>query len=326
MTKAKKRLLLSVAALVIAIAVATGSTFAWFTINREVNVDQMNISVTAGSQGIYVSTAKAGPYKTSLSTADLIAAGYKDKANLDALTSKDGVTITERDSETAVESSTGKYIQFKLFFRASGESVPIIDLNRTDNSLVENKNTILQPSADGVPQTIYNEWQDIGAGVYGQSAEYKAQAALPSRAAHAARVSFDAVAHDANIKSTRVWDPYYADPDTFCGLANDANGGRYDNTNKNFAVDYYNATYAFTDSGNDPITAPTVGTIAETQNSEEFFADVLKLTANAATGFYEGELTIRIWIEGYDGDCINSILGDKIVADFVFAIREEKKA
>lgn len=326
MTKAKKRLLFSVAALVIAIAVATGSTFAWFTINREVNVEQMEISVTAGSQGIYVSTAKAGPYKTSLSQADLITAGYNVNANLDALTSKDGVTITERDSATAVDKSTGKFIEFKLYFRASGESVPIIDLNRTDNTTVDGKNTILKPSEKGVPQTIYNEWQDIDAGAYGQTAAIAAQSSLPSRAAYAARVSFEAVAHNATAKSTRVWDPYYADPTTFRGLANAANRGRYDNTNMNFAVDYYNATYAFEKSGNDPITAPTVGTIAETQDSEEFFADVLKLTENTTTGFYEGELTIRIWLEGYDGDCINSILGDKITADFVFAIRDEEKA
>lgn len=325
MTKAKKRLLISVAALVIAIAVATGSTFAWFTINREVNVEQMDISVTAGSQGIYVSTAKAGPYKTSLSQADLIAAGYNVNANLDALTSKDGITITERDSDVAIASTTGKFIQFKLYFRASGETVPTIDLNRTDNSVVDGKNTILQPSTNGVPQTIYNEWKDIAANEYGQTSAIATQAALPSRAAYATRVSFEAIAHDTTTKSTRIWDPYYGDANTFCGLPN-ADTNRYDNTNKNFAVDYYNATYAFAGSGNDPITAPIANTIAATQNKTEFFGDVLKLTENAATGFYEGELTIRIWLEGYDGDCINSVLGDKILADFVFAIRDVDKA
>lgn len=324
MTKAKKRLIFSVAALVIAIAVATGSTFAWFTINREVNVEQMDISVTAGSQGIYVSTAKAGPYKTSLSKADLIAAGYNVNANLDALTSKDGITITERDSDVPIASSTGKFIQFKLYFRASGETVPIIDLNRTDDSSVTGKNTILQPSANGVPQIIDNTWRAIEANEFGQARAIGATDKIEVRAAHATRVSFEAIAHDTAIKSTRIWDPYYANTDTFCGKPN-ADSGRYDNTNKNFAVEYYNETYAFAGSGNDPITAPTANTIAATQNKTEFFGDVLKLTENATTGFYEGELTIRIWLEGYDGDCINSVLGDKIKADFVFAIRDEVK-
>lgn len=321
MTKAKKRLIFSVAALVIAIAVATGSTFAWFTINREVNVEQMDISVTAGSQGIYIATDKKGPYKTALSADDLALAGYDKNAKLDAVTSSDGNVITDLDGSVLAK-STGKFIEMKFYFRATGETAPIIDLNRTNNTDITGRNTILQPHDSGLPQTVNNAWRDIEANEFGQTNAYKIDTPLPVRAAHAARVSFNAVADDKTTTSTRVWDPYYGDKTTFCGKPNEANDGKLDNSVGNFALAYYNGTKL---DGKD-LAWPTNG-IAPTEEKDKFFENVLKLTPVAnVPNTYEGELTIRIWLEGWDGDCMTSILGDKIKADFVFAIRDEVKA
>lgn len=317
MTKAKKRLLFSVAALVIAIAVATGSTFAWFTINREVNVEQMDISVTAGSQGIYIATAKAGPYKTALNAADLAAAGYKADASLDAVTSTDGKVIKDLDGNT-IGADSKKFIEMKFYFRATGETVPTIDLKRTNNTEISGRNTILQPHATNNAQTVFNTWKDIAADDFGQTNAIALNAPVPVRAAHATRVSFDAVAHDTTTVSTRVWDPYYGDPATFRGKENPDNAGKFDNAVGNFALAYYNATKADDDAN---LTWPTTG-IAQTEAKDDFFSDVLKLTPTNMPNTYEGELTIRIWLEGWDGDCMTSILGDKIVADFVFAIRD----
>lgn len=319
MTKAKKRLLFSVAALVIAIAVATGSTFAWFTINREVNVEQMDISVTAGSQGIYIAAKKDGPYKTALSMDDLVVAGYNKDAKLDAVTSPDGKAIKDMDGN-ALTSDTGKFIEMKFYFRATGETAPIIDLNRTNNSQITGRNTVLQPHATNTAQTVYNAWRDINANEFGQASAYALDAPIPVRAAHAARVSFDAVADDKTTSSTRIWDPYYGDTTTFCGLKNTDNADKFDNAVGNFALGYYNGTKP---DGESNITWPTTG-IASTEAKTDFFKDVLKLTPVAnVPNTYEGELTIRIWLEGWDGDCMTSILGDKITADFVFAIRDE---
>lgn len=322
MTKAKKRLIFSVAALVIAIAVATGSTFAWFTINREVNVEQMDISVTAGSQGIYIATDKDGPYKTALSADDLALAGYDKNAKLDAVTSSDGNVITDLDGSVLAK-STGKFIEMKFYFRATGETAPIIDLNRTNNSQIAGRNTILQPHDSGLPQTVFNTWRDIDANEFGQTNAYKMDAPIPVRAAHAARVSFNAVADDKTTTSTRVWDPYYGDTTTFCGLKNTDNADKLDNAVGNFALAYYNGTKP---DGKANLEWPASG-IAPTEAKTDFFKDVLKLTPVAnVPNTYEGELTIRIWLEGWDGDCMTSILGDKIKADFVFAIRDEEKA
>lgn len=321
MTKAKKRLIFSVAALVIAIAVATGSTFAWFTINREVNVEQMDISVTAGSQGIYIATKKEGPYKTALSLQDLKDAGYKADASLDAVTSPDGKVINDLDGNK-LGTDTKKFIEMKFYFRATGETAPIIDLNRTNNSEIDDRNTILQPHESGLPQTVFNTWRDIDANEFGQANAYKIDAPIPVRAAHAARVSFNAVADDKTTESTRIWDPYYDDPTTFRGKPNEANGGKLDNSVGNFALAYYNGTKP---DGKANLVWPTNG-IAPTEAKDDFFKDVLKLTPVAnVPNTYEGELTIRIWLEGWDGDCMTSILGDKIKADFVFAIRDEVK-
>lgn len=322
MTKAKKRLLFSVAALVIAIAVATGSTFAWFTINREVNVEQMDISVTAGSQGIYIATAKEGPYKTALSLQDLKNAGYKADASLDAVTSPDGEVIKDLDGNT-LGADTKKFIEMKFYFRATGETAPIIDLKRTNNTLITGRNTVLEPHESGLPQTVFNTWRDIDANEFGQANAIALNAPVPVRAAHAARVSFNAVADDGTTTSTRVWDPYYGDPTTFCGKENPDNASKFDNAVGNFALGYYNGTKP---DGEADITWPESG-IASTEAKGDFFNDVLKLTPVAGVpNTYEGELTIRIWLEGWDGDCMTSILGDKIKADFVFAIRDEEIA
>lgn len=319
MTKAKKRLLFSVAALVIAIAVATGSTFAWFTINREVNVEEMDISVTAGSQGIYIAAKKTGPYKTALNMDDLVTAGYNKDAKLDALTSADGKVITDRGSNTALTKESGKFIEMTFYFRATGETMPIIDLKETKD---DNRSTVLLPHTTNNAQTVDNTWKAINIGDYGQARAIPLNGKIEARAAHAARVSFDALAHDKVAKNTRVWDPFYGDTTTFCGLANSANGGKLDNSVGNFALEYYNETKA---PDEPKLTWPTDGIVA-TEAKDDFFKNVLVLSETSTPKVYEGELTIRIWLEGWDGDCMTSILGDKIKADFVFAIRDEVKA
>lgn len=317
MTKAKKRLLFSVAALVIAIAVATGSTFAWFTINREVNVEEMEINVTAGSQGIYIAAKKEGPYKTALNADDLKTAGYDENAKLDALTSADGKAIADLKGNV-LEKGTGKFIEMTFYFRATGETMPTIDLKETKD---DDRSTILMPHKTNNAQTVDNTWQVINAGDFGQERTIQLNDKIAVRAAHAARVSFDALAHNKVAKSTRIWDPYYGDKTTFCGKPNEANGGKFDNSVGNFAFAYYNGTKI--DGEN--LVWPTNG-IAPTEEKDDFFKNVLVLSETSTPKVYEGELTIRIWLEGWDGDCMTSILGDKIKADFVFAIRDDEKA
>lgn len=321
MSRAKKRLLISVVALLVALAVATGTTYAWFTVNKEVNIDQMDVNVTAGSQGIYISNKKEGPYKTALTKAELEAAGYKSDASLTAVTSSDGVSMKDM-SGASISSDTKQFIEFKLYFRASGEEAPVIDLVRKDGiDSPAGKVTKFEPSiTEGL--TITNEWKDIAANEYGNQTTFKQNELLPARAAHAARVSFETKEHNASASTARIWDPYYADNNTFCGVANPDNSNKYDNVVKNFAIDYYNATFAAVNADISAIPSLTVGKIADTENKADFTKDVLKFAKNAATGFWEGDLVVRIWLEGFDGDCINSILGDGIVADFNFVIRE----
>lgn len=321
MSRAKKRLIISVVALLVALAVATGTTYAWFTVNKEVNIDQMDVSVTAGSQGIYISNRKEGPYKTALTKAELEAAGYRSDASLTAVTSADGIAMKDMSGAT-ISSETKQFIEFKLYFRASGEEAPIIDLVRKEGvDSPAGKITKFEPSVTA-GLTITNEWKDLTANEYGNQNAFKQNELLPARAAHAARVSFESKEHNGAASTARIWDPYYADSNTFCGLPNPSNESKYDNIVKNFAIDYYNATFAAVNADIDAIPALTVGKIASTENKADFTKNVLKFAKNGATGFWEGDLVVRIWLEGYDGDCINSILGDGIIADFNFVIRE----
>lgn len=89
-----------------------------------------------------------------------------------------------------------------------------------------------------------------------------------------------------------------------------------DITNANGAVNYFIAKTQYP-----PIGAPTVS-IPNTFTSNDDLDNIALVTLNTEDGAYNiGTVTIRIWVEGWDPDCFNSVLGDTITVGLVFEAR-----
>jgi hypothetical protein len=89
-----------------------------------------------------------------------------------------------------------------------------------------------------------------------------------------------------------------------------------DITTADGAVDYYTAKNDYPPLGSSTVVLPS--TVTETLNLDDASVVVL----NTLSGEYNiGTLRVRIWIEGWDPDCFNSILGDILTVGLVFEAR-----
>lgn len=320
MTKSKKSLWISIVVLVLTIAIAGASTFAWFTINERVTVGDIDVNVTTGSQGLYVASAQDGVYRTHITYAELaeLRTNTMDKVVLNNITSADGINMKNYKNEQ-VGAVSLNFIEFSLFFRATaeagltGDAIPKVKLtgHKDFSNVVAN--------VDTKPFELISEFGKVLNPVeYGKVADTPTIAVgspILARAAHATRVSFAAKDANSTVTKTTVWDPYYADNTTFCGLANPDNNGRFDNKLGNLALDYYNVIKPESER----LAFPTAG-LATTLNLAEM-TDIQPLVEDTTKpGYYHGNVTIRIWLEGFDGDCLNSILKDAIIAKLAFEL------
>ncbi|MDD3106935.1 MAG: hypothetical protein PHP65_03940, partial [Bacilli bacterium] len=89
-----------------------------------------------------------------------------------------------------------------------------------------------------------------------------------------------------------------------------------DITNANGAVNYF-----IEKTSHEPIGASEVS-VPATVTSNDDLDNVGLVTLNTEEGsFHVGTVTVRIWIEGWDPDCFNSVLGDTITVGLVFEAR-----
>ena len=133
--KGKKRLIVSVLTLVFALALATTTTFAWFSMNSTVKVETLDLGVTTDG-GIMISTAKNGTYKATLDTADFTVPGTLKL---------DDVTPSTADAEafkhldgTAATAGTD-YYTFSLWVRSgSAQTVSVDAITFTSTAATNN--------------------------------------------------------------------------------------------------------------------------------------------------------------------------------------------
>lgn len=332
MTKSKRNLLVSVIVLVLTLAIAGGSTFAWFTTNQRVTVDDMNMSVTTGTQGLYVSTNPTTGFKTTLTAQDLLSIGFDpSKLALDNVTSADGMSVTTLTNATA--SKNVSYGEFSVYFRITGLDATG-DGGTTETPIAPKVNVedldLIGTASDRLTYSDF-DFTEVDAkygkaGLVGNKIDRGGQ--IEANPTHAMRMSFATQAFNktgenlyTETDTARVWDPFYANTATFCGLPNAANGDKLDNKTGNFSLDYYNQLIVQNEGAEstNKLTFPATG-IAAIQEKTAFSTNSLKFAWNDTSKAWEGKLTVRMWIEGYDGDCLNAILGGKVVAKMNFVI------
>ena len=163
MNKIVKKIILAVVTLLLAVVTFTGVTFAWLSINSDAWVEGMQVQATAG-KGFMVSI-DGTHYQNSLSTDDImkaIVAKYRKTYTLKPdgrLLDENGNELSKNDIQkvfrqielepctsynsenlelkniygTKIDTSKGQYIEFDIYFKATGELLE--DLNIYVNGL-----------------------------------------------------------------------------------------------------------------------------------------------------------------------------------------------
>lgn len=292
--KASKRLIGAIVALVAALAVSVGSTFAWFTEQNTAKVNAFDVTVrdATGSLliGLTADTVSPAPVNVNGSGAGQVDLTSK-KLN-DLTVAEDIESEFSLVNEKKVVANATDYVKFTLYFEATDD----VDVYMVESSAIScEADTSNDIKADSYIQT--------NATGYGKSVE----TTIATDASNAARVAF---VEDGKSSAPIYWAP------------NETSTGFYQG---NLAADYASylekGVWPGQDGGDSKAAASkitnAVTTASTSQTSKESSTLICTLTGGPDAP-YKGHVDVWIWLEGTDGDCLNSIFKDKLSINLDF--------
>ena len=371
--KNSKKLIAAVAALVVALAVSVGSTFAWFTTNSKVAVTGIQANVTTGSSNLEVALVGVqgvkglvGDFAYSLDLSKPIADGglaeYFAATKFDALTDagelkkpeatatdmstwtwegkttygqnlrnkagevvNDDRTITKTTENPGTDNAkdvytvtSGSYLQFTLRFRTT--AVAGTEEEKTNGIPLYLSAASKVTSAAGDTHSDLVAQNDITefSITKGQTMTAKAQDAM--------RIAF----HEADVEiptesTTDDGEVDWADDTGATGVVWEPNAtsGWGDTTKL--------AKGKFAQLVEESLTGVSslAGLYTEPayKAKENISADgeqIIKLVKDEDSDYFYADVTVVIWLEGTDEDCLNSIFGDKLTIALNFHVKEPK--
>lgn len=300
--KASKKLIGASAALIAALAVSVGSTYAWFTNQDNVTVSGIEASVTTGDSNLEVVQVENGSGTEGINgttyTYLLTSVVLEPSIELKALTTptanvtdKGGIGLIDSAKSPANTTNPKDYIEFFLRFRSNDQLTVKLNEGVSVTTTTNNHQT-----------TGIQAWDDsIIADTYG--AAVTKGSVIDAVAANATRVAF---LNGATTESHGVWEPNEAlDEDNTGSVGKGFWKG-------NLAKDY--ETH-FNTAGSKDYTEREYTRIYPKGTEKTLPAatnnDIVELE-DGSDGYYYATVCIRIWIEGTDGDCFNNILSDNI--------------
>ena len=277
--KATKKLIGAVVALIAALAVSVGATFAWFTTSNTAKVNSFELKVQDATGSLYIgkSATTLGLSPIDLTT-EAAAVTLKDVTTTDK-----GKTFKKKGGSDPAEANS--YFTVELWVK-SDDAVGLYLHTGTTMTCTADTSNDLVISDTKIHSAIETKYGDT-----------ITDGKIAATADNAARVSIMVEGSDPVI-----WEP----------------GSEQGYKTGNLAADY--ETYL-----SNPTEWPSAGAAESTvkgdltlnTQTDKGAADGTKigdLSAGVAT-----KITISIWLEGTDGDCLNSILKDKISTALVFA-------
>lgn len=318
--KATKKIVGAACALVAAVALSAGSTFAWFTANNVVKVGQvegtvvtmggdLKIALVTETKTESTTTYSEGPYAYSLTAPEFKAAGATEASQFTHVTSSDGVTFTgvpkqqdKADPDTGKEWVAGaEAVAMKDYYTYT---VSLLSDTKMDIYLQQGDTTLTSSGTTDTAKQIL-AWKAITENDYGKAVELNNR--ITAEAKDAARVAFNVftmtygedgkVASATKDTSAKFWNP---------GEATGFSKG-------NLALDYFNYNNQFaeadklTDAGSLGNKVSDIKPIATAGSPAT--GDVKLCTLEAGKPQY---ITISLWLEGFDGDCFNSIFSQTL--------------
>lgn len=330
MNKLTRKLLVSVFTLAFALVTLGATTFAWFTLTSTAKIDNFEANLTSG-EGIEISI-DGRSYVSSLSLGEIALqlARLDDYANLtlsgfefDAVTTENGHTMRTFDPDNVGQymsvTRNTTYIEFPLWFRSPTEDATVHLLNST---------AISSTAKSWAVDTTFNYTG------YGSSTTVNSGTFLPVYAANALRFSFEeygtatipttgtdlptSVQQENRDLATSVYELQPLIGDTAGNTSNillgdgssltNASPGMLDYFMKKSGKDLLDTYHG--DAENNPLVLPT-----PVAKSYEFAT-----LDQASGGYFHKMVMVRIWIEGWDPDSFDSILGAPLAVELQFGV------
>ena len=311
-----KKLMLSVLTLAFAVVSLGASTFAWFTLSKDAKINAFDMTVKAGS-GIEMRLVsydkgtddkyKVSDWYTSELPTTVVEEFVKSTERLDAVTAKctddnklDYIVNKDGSTPNSTFIAGGSYVAFKVQFRLSNAS------DKASYKLELNDYTLATKGS-------VNEWvSNIDyVGKDGNAEDYKVSSTHKYYVSDAARLA---------IKVTGGNQFIYQNTDQTGH--NEWTTGQP--TTNNAAVNYYNAITYGTDNDIKPeelAKAPQYATNTLPAGGQEL-GSVGQLLDDAE---YALELTVFVWIEGWDGECMNAIFAQTLTTALSFELPDAGK-
>jgi len=303
MRKLSRKLLVSILSLTFSVFVFGTATFAWFTLSDTATVSQFYANVTS-SDGIEVSLGDSNPdfytnVPASVVTSFLNGAGFGSDFRMNHITSLDGKTFKDMDGVIKSEADEDGYIEFKLRFRSLTEGVDVYVANgsglssdvktwKSDTNFINSKGTEI---AVGEEQDYY--------------------------IANATRFSISTV-----VAGNEIVKIIYELPENAYGTNSDVEYGNKvlgDTPQLEGAVHYYNQKNGLISIPGEEYNGLnfSAATLPDSNTSFTELSPIVTLT-NKIGDYYYGVVTVRVWIEGWDPDCFDSLFGSNLKIDLKF--------
>ncbi len=300
MRRSSNNLIKSLIILILALGVAGASTYAWISSNNSARIDGFNLEIKGDSNLLISLSGENGSYKSAISKADIeqyLLDKYGSSFKLTPATSDNGKSFTDLDGSTDDIS----YASITLYFQSNAKQ----DIFLSSNPL---SNFVISERREGASGNVIDAWKELDT-VYGQSSVIEKGSKVYASAMNAIRVSF--VEGDNAV----VW---YPNPDK--GFNGDYN---YKSLPEfvpySLSTDYLNEVFGYNLSVPGYYSTLCSKNYADMESGNYIIADkLLTLEYDEANGSYRGELTVNIWLEGWDGDCIDSIVDDILTINLQF--------
>lgn len=298
MRRSGNKLIKSLIILIVALGVASASTYAWIANNNSAHIEGFNLELSSNPNLLISLSGDNGTFRSKISAAeirDYLTQEYGAYFALTEATSLDGVNITDIDGSADVN-----YITIDLHFQSNVKQKISLKPDQLATFVASQRK-------EGAVGGNIEAWREIST-VYGQEEVIEAGEKIYADAQNAIRVSFTG-------DSTVIWNP---NPDK--GFCNDTNyKSLTEFTTHNLAVDYLNEVYGKNLAAPETYYDNFSKNYADAENGNYIIDDtLLTLSYDADREFYTGTLTVRIWLEGWDGDCFDSITNDIITIALQF--------
>jgi len=302
MTKMTRKLILAVLTVVVTVVTLGTTTFAWFTLTNTSVIQNFDVNIIQDA-GIEIAVAELGTpaenlqWRTTLTTAEILAfldTKYAGNPQFTHVTSQDGRTFRTLGIGAIGDTTSSGYIEIPLHFRSNSADEIAWDSVTLASGIVQYRPAVEFTDSTGV---LRNTTQTY-----------------PTDAADAMRISISGSV-EGSLLTTTFENPATATNTVLGGLTavDLTNGG----VGVNGAINFYYESTNTLPGGSDSVT--TVATITSLVPGTG--VKVLTMTGGQTAIHqqeYYGSIVIRIWLEGWDAEALNGILGRTITTGFRF--------